>query len=78
MFTEQQKHNANLASQAMRVQEVVTKAEFTATVLNSFLHTAYHLVLENQDDVVILRQAQQVLTKINSRDAFDKLVEQTV
>ncbi len=70
--------NDELLFQAMRIQEVATKAEFAATTLNNFLHTPYNLVFKNQDDVNILKQAQQILAKINSRDAFEKLAEQMI
>lgn len=78
MFTEQQKHNANLLFQAMRVQEAATKAEFAQTALNSFIHCGAESLLENPLDIAILQQAREILGKVSTNEAFDNLVKETV
>jgi hypothetical protein len=77
MFTEQQKHNANLLFQAMRVQDAATKAEFAQTALNSFIHCGAESLLAEPLDIAILQQAREILKKVSTNDAFDKLVQQT-
>lgn len=78
MFTEQQKHNANLLFQAMRLQESVTKAEFAALSLNGFIENGGESLLEKPLDIAILQQASEILAAININAAFDKLAQQTI
>ena len=71
-------HNASLLFQAMRIQDAATKAEFAQQALNSFIHCGAESLLEKPLDVAVLQQAREILKKLNTRDAFDKLVEETV
>lgn len=76
MLTEAQKNNANVLFQAMRVQDVVSKAGFAEKTLNTLLHENLDQFLENPMDIAVLTQARQILSQINTNAVFDNLVGQ--
>lgn len=75
MATKEQIHNANLLSQAMRMQDVATKAEGASKLLKEILNLNYEGVLE-PSDVVSMYSTCEALEKVNARKIQDALAKQ--
>jgi hypothetical protein len=70
----QKNDKANIVSQAIFLQTTVVKAESAARAINNFLHENYSPFLD-EAEARIIKEAQKVLEKIDSRRIYDRLIE---
>lgn len=75
MATKEQIHNANLLSQAMRMQDVATKIEGASKMLKEILNLNYEGILE-PSDVVSMYSTCEALEKVSARKIHDSLTKQ--
>ena len=75
MQTKEQVHNANVLQEAIKMQNVATKAENIANAINEFLLLDYKALLQ-PDAILALFNARDFLVNVNVRKEMEELAKQ--